>query len=95
MPSVKSFTIAQIKSLTFRFPLVSRRKHDLALDALEKANQENRNSVRAMFDISQTAERRRLLDLKHVYELFLGSPWSFGGLDLTYRTHVTDKNVGL
>lgn len=84
-----------MKSFIKYLSLVSRKKHDLALDALEKANQENRNAIQAMFDISQTAERRRLLDLKHVYELFLGSPWSFGGLDLTYRTHVTDKNVGL
>lgn len=76
-----------------RSPFVRRSKYELALDALEEANAENRRAIRTLFEVYQKhrrglllAEKQRLEDLAHVFELHNGSPCELGGIKFRVRS---------
>lgn len=89
MDSIRQLIVSAIK-LT---PFVSRSKYEDCLEALRTANAENQKAIRTLFDMYQkhrhellVAEKKRLEDLAHIFELRAGSPCKIGGVDFRVRS---------
>lgn len=79
--------------LLTRSPFVRRSKYEDCLEALRTANAENQKAIRTLFEVYQEhrrelilAEKQRLEDLAHVFELRNGSPFEIGGIKFRVRS---------